>query len=114
MMSDLNYWRLRLNKFIDTKEIDVDSAINEFNQLSGIGKERFTAVVSEIVQPLLDKYNVDPRYFKQLLDKKITSSKFTYQRVYIWAKLLNQDGVTASLGNFDAIEPSYLNFMNGY
>ena len=112
MMSDLDYWRLRLHEFIDTKEIDVNSAINEFNQLSGIGKVRFTAVVSDIVQPLLDKYNVDPRYFKQLLDKKITSKKFTYLRVYIWAKFLNQDGVTASLGNFDAIEPSYLNFMN--
>ena len=70
MMSDLDYWRLRLHEFIDTKEIDVNSAINEFNQLSGIGKVRFTAVVSEIVQPLLDKYNVDPRYFKQLIDKK--------------------------------------------
>ena len=112
MMSDLDYWRLRLHKFIDTKEIDVNSAINEFNQLSGIGKVRFTTVVSEIVQPLLDKYQVDPRYFKQLLDKKITSNKFTYQRVYIWAKFFNKDGVTASLGNFDAIEPSYLKFMS--
>lgn len=114
MMSDLDYWRLRLHDFIDTKEIDVNSAINKFNQLSGIGKVRFTAVVSDIVQPLLDKYHVDPRYFKQLLDKKITSKKFTYQRVYIWVKFLNQDGVTASLGNFDAIEPSYINFMNDY
>ena len=112
MMSDLDYWRLRLHKFIDTKEVDVNSAVDEFNRLSGIGKVRFTAVVSEIVQPLLDKYNIDLCYFKQLLDKKITSKKFTYQRVYIWAKFLNQDGVTASLGNFDAIEPSYLNFMN--
>lgn len=112
MMSDLDYWSLRLHEFIDTKEIDVNSAIDEFNQLSSIGKVRFTTVVSKIVQPLLDKYNVDPRYFKQLLDKKITSKKFTYLRVYIWAKFLNQDGVTASLGNFDAIEPSYLNFMN--
>ena len=71
MMSDLDYWQLRLHKFIDTKEIDVDNVIDEFNRLSGIGKVRFTAVVSDIVQPLLYKYNVDPRYFKQLLDKKI-------------------------------------------
>lgn len=112
MMSELDYWRLRLSKLIDTKEVDVNSAVDEFNRLSGIGKVRFTAVVSEIVQPLLDKYHVDPRYFKRLLDKEITSAKFTYQRVYIWAKFLNQDGVTASLGNFAAIEPSYLKFMS--
>ena len=112
MMSDLDYWRLSLHKFIDTKEIDVNNAVDEFDRLSGIGKVRFTVVVSEIVQPLLAKYNVDPRYFNQLLDKKITSKKFTYQRVYIWAKFLNVDGATASLGSFDAIEPSYRKFMN--
>lgn len=112
MMSDLDYWRLRLNEFIDTKEIDAIGATDKFNSLTGIGKVRFTVVVNELVRPLLDKYNIDPQYFKQLLDKKITSKKFTYLHVYIWAKHFHQDGITASLGNFDANETSYLKFTN--
>ncbi|WP_373383170.1 hypothetical protein ABZM74_000463 [Weissella confusa] len=112
MMSDLDYWRLRLHEFIDTNEIDNIGATDKFNSLAGIDKVRFTVVVHELVQPLLDKYNIYPRYFKQLLDKKITSKKFIYLRVYIWAKHFHQDGITASLGNFDANEPSYLKFTN--
>ncbi|WP_439818193.1 hypothetical protein [Weissella paramesenteroides] len=112
MMSDLDYWRLRLHEFIDTNEIDTIGATNKFNRLTGIGKVCFIAVVNELIQPLLDKYAIDPHYFKQLLDKKITSKNFTYLRVYIWAKHFHQDGITASLGNFDANEPSYLKFNN--
>lgn len=112
MMSDLDYWRLRLHEFIDTKEIDTIGAIDKFNSLAGIGKVRFTAVVNELVQPLLDKYIIDPQYFKQLLDKKITSKKFTYLRVYIWTKFFHELGASASLGSFDASEPSYLKFNN--
>ena len=112
MMSDLDYWRLRLNEFIDTKEIDAIGATDKFNSLTGIGKVRFTVVVNELVQPLLDKYNIDPQYFKQLLDRKITSKKFTYLRVYIWAKFFHELGTSASLGSFDANEPSYLKFNN--
>lgn len=110
MMSDLDYWRLRLHEFIDTKEIDTIGATDKYNSLTGIGKIRFTTVVNELVQPLLEKYIIDPQYFKQLLDKKITSKKFTYLRVYIWAKNFHHDGITASLGSFDANEPSYLKF----
>ncbi|MCM6765242.1 hypothetical protein [Weissella paramesenteroides] len=110
MMSDLDYWRLRLHEFIDTNDIDTISAIDKFNSLAGIGKVRFIAVVSDLVQPVLNQYNVDLRYFKLLLDKKMTSKKFTYQRVAIWAEYFHEEGVTPSIGNFDAIVPSYAKF----
>ena len=112
MMSDLDYWRLRLNEFIDTNEIDTIGATDKFNSLTGIGKVRFTVIVNELVQPLLDKYIIDPQYFKQLLDKKNTSKKFTYLQVYIWAKFFHELGASTSLGSFDANEPSYLKFNN--
>ncbi|MHB9649218.1 hypothetical protein ACX9VS_07280 [Weissella paramesenteroides] len=110
MMSDLDYWQLRLHEFIDTKEIDTIGATDKYNSLTGIGKIRFTTVVNELVQPVLNQYNVDPRYFKLLLDKKMTSKKFTYQRVAIWAEYFHEEGVTPSIGNFDAIVPSYAKF----
>ena len=110
MMSDLDYWRLRLHEFIDTNDIDTISAIDKFNSLAGIGKVRFIAVVSDLVQPVINQYNVDLRYFKLLLNKKMTSKKFTYQRVAIWAEYFHEEGVTPSIGNFDAIVPSYAKF----
>lgn len=106
MMNDLDYWKMRLNKFMDSKELDNISAIDKFDSLSGIGKVRYITVVSELVQPVLNQYNVDLCYFKLLLDKKMTSKKFTYQRVAIWAKHFHEEGVTPSIGNFDAIVPS--------
>lgn len=110
MMNDLDYWKMRLNKFMDSKEINTISAIAKFDSLSGIGKVRYISVVSELVQPMLNQYNVDPRYFKLLLNKKMTSKKFTYQRVAIWAEYFHEEGVTPSIGNFDAIVPSYAKF----
>lgn len=110
MMNDLDYWKMRLNKFMDSKELNTISAISKFDSLSGIGKVRYISVVFELVQPALNQYNVDPRYFKLLLDKKMTSKKFTYQRVAIWAEYFHEEGVTPSIGNFDAIVPSYAKF----
>ena len=110
MMSDLDYWHFRLRAFMDTDTIDCIEAINKFNSMDGIGKVRYIAVVYDLVKPILDHYKVDPRYFKLLLDKKLTSKKFTYQRVAIWAKYFHEEGVTASIGNFDAIVPSYAKF----
>lgn len=61
MMSDLDYWQLRLNEFIDTNEIDNVGATDKFNSLAGIGKVRFTTVLNELIQTFLDKYAIDPQ-----------------------------------------------------
>lgn len=54
MMSDLDYWRLRLHEFIDTNEIDNIGATDKFNSLAVIDKVRFTVVVHELYMSLFN------------------------------------------------------------